>query len=71
MKIETMTIYDCVQEMRRMGMRTCQAAVADGIETGLFPFGTMVKKNRCRRKFQIYRVDFDRWAKSVMTESTT
>lgn len=60
----TMTLSEVVTAMRKAGFKTSETAVADAIETGRYPFGHVVGRGKTgRRKFEIFRVDFEKWLK--------
>lgn len=63
-KLMTLTLKDVVDRMHELGMHVQAATVADGIDQGVYPFGSIIQRkgNRTgRRRFVIYRVDFERW----------
>lgn len=62
----TMTLAEVVTAMRSAGFRTGETAVADAIESGRYSFGAVISHGKTgRRKFEILRVDFERWLKEV------
>lgn len=62
----TMTVREVVNAMRGVGFRTSDEIVADGIESGRYPFGTLISSGKTgRRHFEILRVDFERWLSEV------
>lgn len=62
----TMTMREVVNAMREVGFRTSEETVADGIESGRYPFGTLISSGKTgRRHFEILRVDFEKWLKEV------
>lgn len=62
MGLETLTVRQAADRMREKGMRISPTTVADGIEQGIYPFGSLIKREgNHNRKFIIYEVDFDRW----------
>lgn len=68
MKAPTMTLNECLNEMREHGIPCSPYRVADAIESGYYPFGRVcsVSPTTGRRTFEIWRVDFERW----LTEKT-
>ena len=64
--IETMTIAECCDRMRDLGIHIGNRALADGIESGIFPFGEVISKpDQRRRNFLIYTARFNEWAESL------
>lgn len=62
----TMTLREVVNAMRAVGFRTSEETVASGIESGRYPFGTLISSGKTgRRHFEILRVDFEKWLKEV------
>lgn len=62
----TMTLAEVVAAMRAAGFRTTEPAVAMAIDTGRYPFGTVIGTGSTgRRHFEILRVDFERWLSEV------
>lgn len=60
----TMTLSEVVTVMRKAGFKTGEASVANAIEAGRYPFGQVVGQGKTgRRKFEIFRVDFEKWLK--------
>lgn len=58
----TMSLKEVVDTMRSAGFRTSETAVADSLDSGRYPFGTLVRTGKSgRRTFEIYRVDFECW----------
>ena len=63
----TMTVYDVYYAMRDAGIPSTPARISAGIESGAYPFGTVINVGETgRRTLLIYRVDFDAWLKSKM-----
>lgn len=61
MKNPTMTLIECVEEMRNYGIRCSPMEVGDCIENGTYPFGRVKSATDKRRTFEIWRVDFEAW----------
>lgn len=62
----TVTVNETLAIMRKAGIPITAITLADGIETGVYPFGRMVRKSEItgRRTFEIYRVDLQQWLDS-------
>lgn len=61
----TMGIKDVAARLREAGMRASERSVSDGIVSGAYPFGRVVRVNPSgRHTFQIFRVDFEAWLKT-------
>jgi len=62
----TVTVNEALAIMRKAGIPITAVTLADGIETGVYPFGRMVRKSEItgRRTFEIYRVDLQQWLDS-------
>lgn len=62
MGLETLTLAAVTKRMQEKGMHISPATVADGIEQGIYSFGSLIKREGKRnRKFIIYEADFNRW----------
>lgn len=60
-----MNLKECADAMRRAGFHTTESGIADGIISGRYPFGALLSVGQTgRRRFEIYRVDFEAWLKS-------
>lgn len=58
----TMALAEVVTAMRSAGFKTGETAVADAIESGRYSFGAVISRGKTgRRKFEIFRVDFEKW----------
>ena len=57
--IETLTVQEACEELRALGMSISLDKLRDGIEQGVFPFGICIQMKE--RKFDIFRVPFDKW----------
>ena len=62
----TVTINEALSIMRKDGIPIADATLAHAIDTGVYPFGRMVRKSEItgRRTFEIYRVDLQQWLDS-------
>lgn len=61
-----MTLKEVVDTMRSAGFKTSEIRIADGIEAGRYPFGDILSTSGTgRRRFEILRVDFEKWLASV------
>ena len=62
----TVTINEALEIMRNAGVPVSGVTLADGIESGVYPFGRLVRKSETtgRRTFEIFRVDLLRWLES-------
>lgn len=66
-----MTLEDVAQEMRRMGCPIGKIALADGMISGVFPFGKVLSIGPTgRRSFLILRADFNTWAEKNLGGGT-
>jgi len=58
-----MTTKEVCDDMRRRGCKIGEPALRQGIELGLYPFGTLVCTGETgRRVFLILRVNYEKWA---------
>lgn len=57
-----MTLLDVCNDMRSRGAGMTQKTVADGIESGAFPFGKILSVTNGRRHLLILRKDYETWA---------
>lgn len=65
-----MTLKECAEELRRLGVRTSETAIADALEAGIYPFGRLKSLGKTgRRTFEIWRVDFERWLRERTGEA--
>lgn len=62
----TVTVNETLAILRASGMPATASTLADGIESGAYPFGRMVRKSETtgRRTFEIFRVDLMAWLES-------
>ena len=62
----TVTVNEALSILRAAGMPATASTLADGIESGVYPFGRMVRKSETtgRRTFEIFRVDLMSWIDS-------
>lgn len=62
----TVTLNEAMEIMREAGYSITGATLADGIESGAYPFGRLVRKSETtgRRTFEIFRIDLLRWLES-------
>ena len=59
-----MTLEDAAAEFRAAGCSIGKKALADGIEKGIFPFGSILNTGKTgRRHILILTADFRKWAK--------
>lgn len=62
----TMTLKEVTEAMRAAGFRTSETMIADGIESGRYPFGAVIGVGKTgRRRIEILRVDFTAWLNRV------
>lgn len=62
-----MKLEEVCQDMRRHGMKLSTKSLADGIEAGVFPFGTVISKSeKGIRNIIIMRRDYLAWAKDYL-----
>lgn len=56
--------------MRAAGFRTSETMIANGIESGRYPFGAVTGVGKTgRRRVEILRVDFNAWLQRVAGEA--
>ena len=61
----TMTISELYQEMREVGIPCSPNSIANGIESGAYPFGRVVCTGETgRRRIEVFRVDFLAWLRT-------
>lgn len=61
-KNQTMTLNEVAAAMRAAGFKTTETTIADAIACGRYPFGVCLSKGATgRRRFEIFRVDFEQW----------
>lgn len=66
----TMTINDVAKLFRQYGVPIELGRLADGIASGDYPFGRVVRvSDGGRRTFEIWRVDVEAFLKSKMPET--
>lgn len=55
----TVNINEAVEILRNAGIPMTAARLADGIESGVYPFGRLVRKSETtgQRFFEIFRID--------------
>lgn len=58
-RIETMTVAECVQALQKMGIKTSPLKVRAAISQGVYPFGICIDMKD--REFEIYRSLFEKW----------
>ena len=64
MGLGTLTLAAVTKRMQAKGMHVSPSTVADGIEQGVYPFGSVIKREGKHRKFIIYEADFEKWSES-------
>lgn len=63
-----MTLEEVCRDMRDHGMSMSIGTLADGIEVGVFPFGTVVSKSETGvRNIIVMRKDYNDWASAYLT----
>lgn len=62
MQKQKMTLRDVCIDLRLRGAGMTQKTVADGIESGSFPFGKVLSVTNGRRHILILRRDYETWA---------
>lgn len=65
-----MTINEVCQDLRNIGMGMTQKTVADGIESGAFPFGKVLSVTNGRRHILILRQDYEKWKENMTLGGT-
>lgn len=60
----TVTINEAAAMLREAGMKVTPMTLGDGIESGAYPFGRLVKKTNGRRHFEIFTADLQQWIAS-------
>ncbi len=72
-RIETMTLNELAEAMRKLGLSVNNEALAVAIESGLYPFAICyrAKDSNSHRHFEIYRKLFEQWVAERVTESGT
>ena len=65
--IETMTLNETVDRLRKLGVHTTARRVATALQNGQYPWGICIpgEKNNC---FEIYTKLFDEWVAERSTE---
>ena len=65
-KRPVMTLNECTQVLRSLGVRTSPATICNSIENGVYPFGVIKSVGpNGRRSTEIYRVKFDAWLREM------
>ena len=64
-KIETMTVAECVQALQKLGVKTSPLKVRAAISQGVYPFGICIDMKE--REFEIYTAQFIKWIEERMT----
>lgn len=68
----TMTLEDVCKLFREYGIPMEVTRLADGIESGYYPFGNLVKVSATgRRTFEIWRIDVENFIKSKTPAGAT
>ena len=67
--IEMMTVEQSVERLRGLGVRISPDLLRDGIEQGVFPFGSYIKSRNGGNEYKIYRRLFDEWVAERAVES--
>lgn len=63
-KLPNMTLKECTEAMRDVGIRCTETSIADAIELGIYQFGRVKHIGKTgRRTIEIWRVDFEKWLK--------
>lgn len=57
--IETLTVQEACEELRLLGMSVSPEKLREGIQQGVYPFGTCVKLKT--NTYDIFRVLFNKW----------
>lgn len=66
----TMTATECVEVLRKHGVRITAKTLIDGIEAGAYPFGRLISPGaEERRLVEIFRVDFCEWLHSKIPKA--
>lgn len=66
-----MTLEEVRRDMCSKGMKVTNTTIADAIEIGAFPFGTVLgKKEGGRRNIMIMRRDYEKWAEEYLSSYT-
>ena len=70
-QIETMTLNELAESMRTLGLSVNNSALANAIESGLYPFAICyrAKEANSHRHFEIYRKLFNKWVAERATDS--
>lgn len=70
-RIETMTLNELAESMRKLGLTVSNEALGCAIEEGLYPFAICYRSRgeNTHRHFEIYRKLFDQWVTERATES--
>ncbi len=63
-----MTATECVEVLRKHGVRLTVKTLVDGLEAGAYPFGRVTSGGE-RRMVEIYRVDFCEWLHSKIPKA--
>lgn len=61
MKINTMTLQECVDKMRGLGLRTTETTVGAMLEAGKYPFGIACRPYGKNLVVEIYEELFWKW----------
>lgn len=59
--IETLNINETTELLRSLGMKISPETLQQGIEQGIFPFGSCVRSKKGNPVYFIYRVFLDQW----------
>lgn len=59
--IETITVAEATEELRRLGLRISPDTIRDGLEQGKYPFGVHIKSRNGGNVYQIYTKLFRAW----------
>ncbi len=66
----TMTATECVDVLRKHGVRLTVKTLVDGLEAGAYPFGRVTSGGTGERRLvEIFRVDFCEWLHSKIPKA--
>ena len=62
-----LTLREVSRDLSQSGLTISSANLANGIASGIYPFGTVLNIGETgRRTFQILRVDYENWKEKVI-----
>lgn len=65
-----LTAAEAADRLRSMGMRISPEILREGIEQGVFPFGSVIRSKKDTPRCFIYKKKLDQWAREAGYDET-